>query len=485
MSRLGIFTLIFIFFAILLASSQKLFASNHQYAPHSDGVYEVGKDIAPGMWRSNGSLFGCFWERLDSNFNEHNAHYGYAGGSVYIEESDHYVRFLECATWFYVEGEAKHLEPDATDQKSDGLYTVGIEIVPGTWVSDEENPGCYRSRLDSRQNIIAKREGPKAGYLTIAPTDYEVELIGCGTWSYQGGGQIVSPPPTPFPTSVPNGCVIPPSGPWPPCATESNVPTPWPTATPPTDGDCVIPSSGPWPPCATESATPVPPTEPDGPSSLVANYAFAEDGGTQALDSAKNNTATLNAAVARIDGPRGKAIRINNGGQFSAPGSAENSFGTGDFSISYWIRTTQATGVQRVFDKRTTAPKVVGYHMFVWDGKIGIQLADGNGVSERCAHATQTTQCTNYISERYIADGNWHHIAVTIDRDQASGLRIYVDNRAVATMNPTTRRGSLSVGTGVPLVMDSSGTVLDIDEFRLYNGVLSTSEIAALFSGSP
>ena len=38
-------------------------------------------------------------------------------------------------------------------------------------------------------------------------------------------------------------CVIPPSGPWPPCATGGNSGG--------GSGDCVIPPSGPWPPCAT------------------------------------------------------------------------------------------------------------------------------------------------------------------------------------------------------------------------------------------
>ena len=41
-------------------------------------------------------------------------------------------------------------------------------------------------------------------------------------------------------------CVIPPSGPWPPCATGGGAATPGGLGS-----DCVIPSSGPWPPCAT------------------------------------------------------------------------------------------------------------------------------------------------------------------------------------------------------------------------------------------
>ena len=56
-----------------------------------------------------------------------------------------------------------------------------------------------------------------------------------------------------------NDCVIPNSGPWPPCATSGGA-----TGSPApggnqggggssNSGDCVIPSSGPWPPCATSS----------------------------------------------------------------------------------------------------------------------------------------------------------------------------------------------------------------------------------------
>ena len=77
-------------------------------------------------------------------------------------------------------------------------------------------------------------------------------------------------------TPAPGTCVIPTSGPWPPCATgggggapapgECVIPTsgPWPPCatggggTAPAPGDCVIPASGPWPPCATGGASPAP-----------------------------------------------------------------------------------------------------------------------------------------------------------------------------------------------------------------------------------
>lgn len=86
------------------------------------------------------------------------------------------------------------------------------------------------------------------------------------------------------------GCVIPESGPWPPCATGGSggnmeddcvIPEsgPWPPcatggATPPANNndDCVIPESGPWPPCATggnseANPTPTPSTDASPPPS--------------------------------------------------------------------------------------------------------------------------------------------------------------------------------------------------------------------------
>lgn len=54
------------------------------------------------------------------------------------------------------------------------------------------------------------------------------------------------------------GCVIPESGPWPPCATNGSSRTTAPTTN--TNDTCVIPQSGPWPPCATNGGGNTTPT---------------------------------------------------------------------------------------------------------------------------------------------------------------------------------------------------------------------------------
>ena len=57
-------------------------------------------------------------------------------------------------------------------------------------------------------------------------------------------------------------CTIPPTGPWPPCATGGQAEPP-----PPDSGSCVIPPSGPWPSCATGGETEPPP--PDSGSCII------------------------------------------------------------------------------------------------------------------------------------------------------------------------------------------------------------------------
>ena len=69
--------------------------------PKGDGFYTVGVEIAPGQWESTGSGDGCYWARLDGNQNVLDNHFGSAGGSMTVRESDYEVEFNGCGTWEY------------------------------------------------------------------------------------------------------------------------------------------------------------------------------------------------------------------------------------------------------------------------------------------------------------------------------------------------------------------------------------------------
>ena len=85
-----------------------------------------------------------------------------------------------------MEGLERELQPNATEPKGDGFYTVGIEIAPGKWESTGDSSTCYWERLDDKQEIIRNHFGKAGGTITIQPSDYEVQFKDCGTWNYLG-----------------------------------------------------------------------------------------------------------------------------------------------------------------------------------------------------------------------------------------------------------------------------------------------------------
>ncbi|WP_222427419.1 LamG domain-containing protein, partial [Hyella patelloides] len=145
-------------------------------------------------------------------------------------------------------------------------------------------------------------------------------------------------------------------------------------------------------------------------------------------------------------------------------------FGIGDFSLSTWINTTDVAGIDVILDKRVEqSGSVQGYVLYNLGGNLGFQLADGSGF-------------TNYISDVSIADGDWHHVTVTVDRDNINGGEWYVDGELVDTFNPTGRQGSLSNSKPLRLGRrsDSSSPGYfngSLDEVKLFDSALSSTDV--------
>lgn len=149
-------------------------------------------------------------------------------------------------------------------------------------------------------------------------------------------------------------------------------------------------------------------------------------------------------------------------------------FGISDFSIDAWLKPiNSASGIFVILDKRDELASR-GYHVFLYNGELGLQLADGAYV--------------NYLSGLMVPqDGLWHHAAVTVRRNDSTGIRFYLDGiPGVTTGNPTTRPGSVS--TTSPLRIGSRFSSVSgvfrggIDEVELFSRVLEQAEIAALFN---
>lgn len=67
-----------------------------------DGFYLVNIDIAPGIWRSEGTQDDCYWEISDKYGNIINNHFGMAGGTMYISATAYQVMMEDCGRWTYL-----------------------------------------------------------------------------------------------------------------------------------------------------------------------------------------------------------------------------------------------------------------------------------------------------------------------------------------------------------------------------------------------
>lgn len=198
-----------------------------------------------------------------------------------------------------------------------------------------------------------------------------------------------------------------------------------------------------------------------------------------------DDVATGNVGTARNGASQGKgfvrsgALVLDGQDDFvEVPHSQPIDFGTGDFSIDFWIKTKPQSGARTIIDKRQSNP-YRGYHVYIYRGSVGIQLADGGSGGG----------WTNYngidFPSSNLADGKWHLVVITVDRDAPDGLKFYIDGRFVGAKNPQGRRGSLSNNRPAYIgrwAVSSTGFFGgSIDELELFGHVLTPEEIARLW----
>lgn len=196
-------------------------------------------------------------------------------------------------------------------------------------------------------------------------------------------------------------------------------------------------------------------------ASLIAHWAF-DDQALSITDSVGGFTGTTGNAQ-YVNGVRGKA--------FNFTGSNQASFGdvlmlTGtDFSFSFWIQTTQtSTGVLIV--KHTSGIYGNGYHLTInYPAQYPNKIVSYNAGPY------------NVVSTNNINDGTWHHIVLT---HKVGGMEnLYVDG-----ILRDSETALAHASTAAALVLGSSYVGL-MDDFRVYNNVLTTGDIATLGTPAP
>ncbi|OLB90449.1 MAG: hypothetical protein AUH25_04845 [Thaumarchaeota archaeon 13_1_40CM_38_12] len=192
--------------------------------------------------------------------------------------------------------------------------------------------------------------------------------------------------------------------------------------------------------------------------------------------SGNNNNGATSGGVSFVHGKVGQAISFDGTGIDRVPNSATLNFGVGSFSISTWVKTTQ-TSIGWIVEHRPNNDGVyAGYSL---EG-IGVTGDVGGRVRDNSGH--DVLVITNPIN-----DNQFHHIVFVVDRSIQTS-KIYVDGNLVSSADISSVGNIDQNSIGVDIGYTSSPNtpngpfVGQIDQLRIYNGALSTSDIQSLFN---
>lgn len=214
------------------------------------------------------------------------------------------------------------------------------------------------------------------------------------------------------------------------------------------------------------------------PNSLRAWIPLDETSGTTVRDISGKLSGTRTGAVSTT-GRVGRALDFDGfDDQVSMANDFAYNFGSGDFSIDAWIKTTDTYGT--IVSKRlwnTTDAIWQGYSFLVQNSRLVLQMAQYPQ-----GHFNYTSGSLPVVN-----DGQWHFVAVTVDRDDPNGGKFYLDGALIYTFDPRNRSGNLV--TTVPFVLgqaqgDPGAPAFDglIDEVELFHRALSEAEILRIYN---
>ena len=172
-----------------------------------------------------------------------------------------------------------------------------------------------------------------------------------------------------------------------------------------------------------------------------------------------------------ISGDTTSAAYFDGASYLVIPNSPQLNFGTGDFSISLWLKTSD-TSQQMILQKgRINGPKDPQYWVRLNDAHGDLTFLTGDGMPP-------SALCTNngVVANDYA----WHHL---VAMRQGEKLQVYLDTIMISEIEGYVRNvdnnQTLKIGTqnfyGKRNFFTGS-----IDELRIYNRALSTEEIKTL-----
>jgi len=147
---------------------------------------------------------------------------------------------------------------------------------------------------------------------------------------------------------------------------------------------------------------------------------------------------------------------------------------TSNISLALWVKTSNNSRTEAILSRYSAAGMEAGYILRSDPaGHVELRIGGNNSAGGYAVTLTDTGS---------INDGKWHHVAAVITL--GGGVKFYIDGTpsSTQTLNVVGRAGGSSLDIGLTPVYYGAFFTGSLDEVRIYNRVLSASEITALAS---
>lgn len=196
-----------------------------------------------------------------------------------------------------------------------------------------------------------------------------------------------------------------------------------------------------------------------------------EGNGDDSSGNFNNGTLCGNPLPEGVAGVHNLGLSFNGANYMDIPNHATLNYGTGPFSISFWVNTTSAKAHNTIIDKRTrNGSSYTGYLVELYYGRPLLQLAD-------------TTGWYNYYPTAgpYYNNGQWYFFTILVDRPQQR-VYFYVNGQQTSSFDSPQIQGSITNASnlyiGKHIENASSYFVGILDEVKMYKRKLSAAEIS-------
>lgn len=185
-------------------------------------------------------------------------------------------------------------------------------------------------------------------------------------------------------------------------------------------------------------------------------------------------------AIDHVNGMVGKCFKFNGSDSQVDLGTQVGNFGTNDFSIEYWMRTSSEAGEEAVLEKRLDCVPGV-----FWDIRTETVGTSPGRLFMEVADSTVSSDAQSVVTPTSINDGLYHH--VVFERADKS-LRLFLDGVMVDQITydsicNLTNTASTILGQSVCVGRDGTEAYSgEIDELSFYNRALSEAEVVGIYN---